>query len=127
MVGGATAVRMIYFSTILLLTACRGNAASVTDIKAAAAERARERLELSTDTPLASTVWAGGREHEGEQVICGTVSDPAPGSRVRPQRFAATDRPLRWLVFEDAHDPMTVSRGEKFPDWVLYCGEGPEV
>lgn len=110
----------------LALLACDSSGTSTAEIKEAAEQRTRQQLNLSSDTQLQSTVWVGHEEYEGATVLCGTVSGE-DDSAVRPQRFAATADPIKWLAFEDAHDPMLGTRTEKFPDWARYCGEGPAV
>jgi hypothetical protein len=88
----------------------------------AAIEHARQELGVAADVPLQARVWVGPEQYEEQTVLCGTVSDRTPASRVPPQRFAATGDPIQWLVFEDAHNPLITSRPDKFPEWQRLCG-----
>lgn len=106
----------------LVVSGCADGGMSTEEVRQAAIERAREELGVPTATPLEATVWTGG-EHEGDVVVCGTVSDRSAGTTAVPQRFAASTDPFRWLVFERAHDPLIASGPDKFPEWVVLCGQ----
>lgn len=108
----------------VVLASCEGGGTSTAEMEAAAIEHARQELGLAADVPLQSTVWAGQGEDREEVVLCGTVSDQRPGTTVPPKRFAATGDPIRWLVFEDAHDAMVTAQPNKFPEWERLCGNG---
>lgn len=114
--------RLLLLSVILGLAACEDGGTSAAEMEAAAIDKARQELRLAADAPLQAKVWVGAEEHEGETVLCGTVSDPNPGTRIPPKRFAATGDPIRWLIFEDAHSPMVRTQGDKFPEWGRLCG-----
>ena len=110
---------------VIATSACGGGGTSTREMEAAAIEQARQRLNLPADAPLEAKVWVG-LPFDGETVMCGTVSDTAADSGVPAQRFAATPEPLRWLVFEDAHDPMSRSQPDKFVEWASVCGTGTQ-
>ena len=112
-------------ASALAVSACDSGGTSTREMEAAAIEQAREKLNLPADALLEAKVWVG-QPFDGETVMCGTVSDTSAGSAVRPQRFAATPEPLRWLVFEDAHDPMSRSQPDKFIEWASVCGTGTQ-
>lgn len=108
----------------LMLCACESGGASTAEIEAAAIERARDQLQLAASVPLEAKVWVGTGTVDGQPVLCGTVSDRSSGSGVPPQRFAAVDDPIEWLVFEDAHAPTTPSQPDKFREWGSICSGG---
>lgn len=103
-----------------LAAACAGEGTSTEDVREAALERARQHLSLSADVPLEASVWAGG-EYEGEVTACGTISSQGDGG-IAPLRFAATTSPLRWLIFEEAHNPVVDIEPDMFADWTDLCG-----
>ena len=118
---------MVAIAALLALPACSEDAASTTEIKTAAEQRARQVLNLPADAALEATMWVGDEDYEGATVLCGTVSASGQNvAQVPPQRFAATSAPIHWIVFEDAHNPIG-PQGEKFPDWSRFCGEGQDV
>ena len=109
-------------AAILGLVACESGGTSTAEMRTAAVEHARQQLGLGADVPLQATVWVGPEQHQEQTVLCGTVSDSSPGTRVPPKRFAATGDPVRWLIFEDAHGPMVTAQPDKFPEWQRLCG-----
>lgn len=109
-----------------LAAACEGGGTSTREVKAAAIQHAKQELRLPASEPLEATAWVGQNDEREGLVICGTVSGKGSGSRVRPQRFAATADPIRWLIFEDAHDPMVASQPDKFPEWRRLCPQEGE-
>ena len=104
----------------LPLAACGGGALSTKDMEQAAKDKARQQLHLAADVPLEAKVWVG-QPKDGHTVYCGTVSDTSSGTSVTPQRFAATPDPLRWLVFEPAHEPMLPAQPDKYAAWGNLC------
>ena len=70
---------------------------------------------LSCDQPSAAVAYPGsdrnrgppsfceGKPFENQVTLYGTVS---AGQPIQPQCFAATGDPVKFLVFEPAHDPM---------------------
>lgn len=107
----------------LCLAACNDSGGTSTaEMKTAAIEYTREQLKLGAQVPLDAKVWVGQEHHDDQLVMCGTVRDTTPASRVPPKRFAATGDPIRWLVFEDAHDAMVISQPDKFKEWLQLCG-----
>lgn len=106
------------------LAACEQGGTSTAEMKTAAIEHARQELGLAANVPLNATVWVGPEQHREQAVLCGTVSDETPGTRVPPKRFAATGDPIEWLIFEDAHDAMIPAQPDKFPEWGRLCGRG---
>ena len=106
----------------ILITGCDPGGMSSTEIERAAIERAREKLELPSNAPLEATVWVGQPQDDGSITFCGTVSGRGGGPQVRPQRFAASAEPFRWLVFEDAHDRFISNQQDKFVEWSNLCG-----
>ena len=106
----------------VVVAACDPGGTSSAEMEAAAVERARDELGLAADVPLQAEVWVGRGQHEGQTVLCGTVSGSAPGSKVTPKRFAATVDPVDWLIFENAHASMAPSQPDKFPEWRRLCG-----
>lgn len=111
-------------ASLAMLAACDQDGTSTQDVKEAAAERVREELGLAADAPLETSVWTG-QEFAGELTVCGTVSS-AGAQGFPPKRFIATTDPLRWQVFEDAHNPMIPSQPGKFPEWSQTCGSGAQ-
>ena len=91
---------------------------STAEVRQAAIERARSEFKLPADAALKAEVWVG-QEYDGGLSACGTVS--GEGAAMRPQRFLAATEPFRWLVFEDAHDPMVAAQPNTFPEWGRYC------
>lgn len=120
-------MRPIHVLPLLLLPlcACGQGGTSTAEVRSAAIDRAREELRIGGDIPLEATVWVG-QPHEGEVTVCGTVSSTG-AARVRPQRFAATTSPIRWLIFEDAHASTVPSQPDKFPEWSRICGRAANV
>jgi hypothetical protein len=114
---------LLLSATALAVAACDSGGVSTAEMQTAAVERARQQLSLPSDTPLETQVWAG-QEYRGDLVYCGTVSGQGQGLQITPQRFAATTEPLRWLVFEDSHNPLRSTGGDQVPDWVNLCGTG---
>ena len=112
----------VLLAAALGLFACERGGTSSAEMRAAAIDHARQVLGLAADVPLEATVWVGPEQHEGETVLCGTVSGTSPGTRVPPKRFAATGEPVRWLIFEDAHDPMVRTQPDMFSEWQRLCG-----
>lgn len=108
-------------AALSLVAGCESGGTSTREVKAAAIQHAKQKLRLTANTPLEATAWVGQNDEHEELVICGTVSDKGGGSRIRPQRFAATADPIRWLIFEDAHDPLITSQPDKFPEWQRLC------
>ena len=104
-----------------LAVACERGGTSTREVRAAAIQHAKEKLRLPASAPLEATAWVGQTDEREGLVICGTVSGKGSGSGVRPQRFAATADPIRWLIFEDAHDPLVASQPDKFPEWQRLC------
>jgi hypothetical protein len=117
---------VLSLALVLPLAACGGGALSTKDMEQAAKEKARADLHLAADTPLEAKVWVG-QPKDGQTVYCGTVSDTTSGTMVPPQRFAATPEPLRWLVFEPAHEPMIASQPDKYAAWGNLCTGGDRV
>ena len=112
------------FAASLSLAACESGGTSTSEMETAAIEHARQELRLSAEVPLQARVWVGSQQHEDQIVMCGTVSDSRTGTAVPPKRFAATGDPIKWLVFEDAHDAMVIARPDVFPEWERLCGTG---
>lgn len=112
----------IWLVASLSIAACERGGTSVLEMEAAAKDHTRQELGLAADVPLQATVWVGRGDEKEETVLCGTVRDERQGTPVRPKRFAATGDPIRWLIFEDAHAPMTRSQPDKFPEWQQLCG-----
>lgn len=92
------------------------------EVRQAAIDRARQEFGVSGDAPVEASVWAG-EQRGGETIVCGTVSG-GDSAQFRPQRFAASSDPIRWLIFEDAHDAMVRPDPNKFPEWSALCGTG---
>ncbi len=105
------------------LGGCETGGTSTTEMKAAAIERARQEAGLAANVPLEATVWTGVGQHDDQIVLCGTVSGESGATRIA-KRFAATGVPIRWLAFEDAHDPMIRSQPNKFIEWQQVCADG---
>lgn len=105
-----------------LAVACDSGGTSTREVRAAAIQQAKEKLRLPASAQLEATAWVGRSDEREEPVVCGTVSARGSGTRMRPQRFAASTDPINWLVFEDAHDPMTTAQPDKFPEWQRLCG-----
>ena len=105
-----------------ILSGCEEGGTSTIELRQAAIDKARQELGLAADVQLEATTWAGA-EHEDQVALCGTVSGTGNGGQVQPQRFAATGDPIRWLVFEDAHDPLLTSQPDKFPEWERLCAK----
>ena len=112
----------LMLAAALAVAACDPGGTSSAEMEAAAVERARSELGLAGDVPLEAEVWVGREQHEGQTVLCGTVSGSGPDKSVRPKRFAATGDPVDWLIFEDAHASMVPSQPDKFPEWRHLCG-----
>ena len=110
----------------LALAACESRGVSAREMERAAIDRARQELKLDADVPLEARVWVG-KPVDGDVSFCGTVSSPGQApSPIIPQRFLARSDPLKFEVFEPAHDRMVVSQPEKFQSWVGHCeGEQP--
>lgn len=122
--------RTRFIASIALVTAvaaCDQVGASTREVKEAATERAREELGLPSTVPLETSVWVG-QPFRDQLTVCGTVSsaDAAEAQGITPQRFIATTDPLRWQVFEDAHNPVLPSQPDKFPEWSQTCGVGAQ-
>ncbi len=113
---------LVMLTASLGLAACDDGGTSTADMRAAAIEYTREELKLAPAVPLEAKVWVGPERHDDKIVLCGTVSDVTPNSRMPPKRFAATGDPINWLVFEDAHDAMVSAQPDKFPEWQELCG-----
>ncbi|MDQ3246632.1 MAG: hypothetical protein M3Q52_07050 [Pseudomonadota bacterium] len=113
--------KLLLLFAVLGLAACEDGGTSAAEMEAAALDKVRQELRLAADAPLQTKVWVGAQEHEGETVLCGTASDSTPGTTVPPKRFAATGDPIRWLIFEDAYNPMIRTQGDKFPEWRRLC------
>ena len=114
---------------ILFVAACGSGALTSEEIQQAAIERARTELGLPADTPLEAEIWASEGDRE-DVIFCGTISGQGEGSQVTPQRFAATaTEPIRWIVFEEAHNPLLDTGEDRVPDWVNLCepGNDPQV
>lgn len=110
----------------LLAFGCADGGTSTDEMKKAAIQQARERHKLADDVPLEASVWIGNESYNDQAVFCGTVSD-RDADRMPPRRFAATGAPINWLVFEDAHDPLTTSRPDKFAEWKILCAKAQNV
>lgn len=106
------------------VAACEGGGTSTSEMRTAAIEHARQELNLAADVPLQATVWVGPQQHQDQTVMCGTISDSRSGTAMSPKRFAATGDPVKWLIFEDAHDAMVTAQPDKFPEWQQLCGSG---
>lgn len=102
---------------VLGLTAC-GNRLSTAEVKRAAIDRARQEQHLSPSAQLKARAWVG-KDYHGQTAVCGIVADM--NGKSPAQRFAATLRPFRWLIFQDAHGAVYDSRPQKFADWGLLC------
>lgn len=109
--------------TALAVAGCERGGTTTEEARAAAIEKARQELGLSSDVPLEATLWVGLEEYEDQPVICGTVSGQGSGTRIQPQRFAGVGEPVRWLVFEDAHDALLSSQPDKFVEWQRVCSK----
>lgn len=116
---------LVMIGASLGLAACESGGTSTSEMRTAAIEHARQELKLAADVPLQARVWVGQEQHQDQTVMCGTVSDSTAGTTVPPKRFAATGDPVRWLIFEDAHDAMVTAQPDKFPEWQRLCGPAP--
>lgn len=102
------------------LAAC-DSGMSTSEVERAAIDRARQELKLPASTPLEAKVWTG-QPAEGEVTYCGTVSGgEGAGEAIAPQRFVALSDPLRFEVFEPAHEAMVTSRPDMFRSWQELC------
>ena len=108
------------------LAACGEDGMSSREMEQAAIDRARQELKLAADVPLEATVWTG-KPVDGEVTYCGTVSSPKHSAvPVVPQRFAALSDPLRFELFEPAHEQIVQSRPDMFRSWAELCaGQQP--
>lgn len=108
----------------VVLAGCESGGTTTEEARAAAIKKARQELGLSSAVPLEATTWVGLEDYDGKPVICGTVSGKGSGTTIQPQRFAGIGEPVRWLVFEDAHDALLASRPDKFVEWQRVCRKG---
>ena len=106
---------------VLLLMACDSGGMTSDEIEQAAMDYARQELGIAADVPLEAEVWVAEGDRN-DVIYCGTVSGAGGATQVRPQRFAATtERPIRWIVFEEAHNPLLDTGEDRVPDWVNLC------
>ena len=115
---------LVFYAAALGLAACESGGTSTLEMRMGAIEHTRQELKLGADVPLQATVWVGPQQHQNQTVMCGTVSDSRAGTAMSPKRFAAVGDPMKWLVFEDAHDAMVTAQPNKFPEWQQLCGSG---
>lgn len=113
----------ILTAMLVWLAACERGGASTREVREAAIDRARDELQLADNVPIEARVWVG-EPLDDDMVVCGTVSSKGDGQAMQPKRFAATTEPIRWLVFEDAHDAMIRSQPDKFYEWAQLCPTG---
>jgi hypothetical protein len=110
----------------LTLSACETGGTSTREMERAAMDRTRQELGLAASTPLEAKVWTGA-PFDGQVTLCGTVSsDDGTSNAIAPQRFAATGDPVKFLVFEPAHQAMRSSRPGMFQSWAKLCAQGQE-
>lgn len=110
-----------------LVVACDSGSLSTADVQAAAKERVRNSLGLTSRTALFTDVFVGA-PRDGEVVLCGTVGGEKPdGTTVGPRRFVAGTDPAQWLHFETAAevgeaDTIGPTAMNMFVDeWAKFC------
>ena len=106
---------------LLALAACNGGGLSTAEMQAAAQERVRQSLGLTTESALFTNVFVG-EPLDGDTVLCGTVEGmTAEGDRIAPRRFIAATDPARWLKFEPVDGNILPSQPDKFVEWHTTC------
>ena len=106
----------------LALPACGSEAEiSTAEARSAAEQRVREKYGLPPQAPLSTEIFVG-EPRDGEPVLCGTTRPgEGAGQSFPPQRFVAATDPARWLVFEQANDPVRTAQPNMFLEWGTHC------
>ena len=116
---GKTAISAVI--ALILLSSCADDGISSAEVESAAEQRVRDKLGLSTETDLQTTVYVG-RPRDGDITLCGAVDGTrAAGSAIPTQRFISSTDPARWLLFGETDSPGRVSMPSMFPDWTKLC------
>ena len=102
------------------LAGCGSEGISTAEAEAAAEQRVRTKFGLPPQAQLSTDIFVGA-PREGETVLCGTVSPGKGAAAFPPQRFVAATDPARWLVFEEAADPMRRPEPNMFAEWLTHC------